>query len=456
MRNYLLLILSAAALAFTSCDDTTGSLGTDIMPGNDFVTRKFAVYGLPTASYAAGDSVLARSSISYLGRYTDPETGTIVNSDFLAQFHCAENFSFPDSVIDDKMTSVQLKLFISDYVGDSLAPFRLDVYPLNKVLDPNSNYYTNIDPTKYYDVNEPPIASRWYSITDLSIEDSARWSSSYSKNITITLPTEIGQTIYDTYRSHPEHFANTDAFVNSGITGSKGFYFKLTNGDGAIAYIDVSQFNIYFRYFDTEYNKDTLGVCQFASTEEVVQATRVDNIGLEKLMANTDATYLKSPAGIFTMATLPTDDISDTDTINSASLTFVRYNDQVDGTFKLDIPQDILLVRLDDYENGFFEKYSLTDGVTSYLTTFDATTNAYTFSNIAHLITTIKEEKRNGTASPNADKVLLIPVEATYSTYNSQSVLVRLSHNFSMTSSKLVGGPDNRVQLNVIYSTYDK
>ena len=103
----------------------------------------------------------------------------------------------------------------------------------------------------------------------------------------------------------------------------------------------------------------------------------------------------------------------------------------------------------EDY--GFFEKYSLADGESSYLTTFNSSSNTYEFSNIAKLINLMKAEKRNGKASDNFNKVLLIPVEATY---DSNKVLVKLAHDFSMSSAKLVGGQNTNVQLEIIYSNY--
>jgi len=453
LRRALPAMLLLLAALFTACDDDTNTLGVEIMPKSDFVTKQYTTYDVETQSYAVGDSVLARSSVSYLGRYTDPETGTIIQSDFLAQFHCQENFSFPDSVTNDEITSVELRLYIEDFVGDSLATFKLSVYPLNKVLDADQNYYTNIDPTQYYDADAEPITTKWFSISDRTITDSTRWSSSYTNSIRIALPTSVGQEIYNAYRTNPEYFENTSTFLNSGLPCSKGFYFKVESGDGAMAYIDVSQFNIYFRYYDEDYAKDTTGVCQFASTEEVVQATRFENSRLEQLLDNDEVTYVKSPAGIFTQVTLPTDQINVGDTINSATITFTRYNDQTSSDFKLAIPQTLLLVRLDDYNDGFFEKYELADATTSFLATFNSSSNTYEFSNIAHLLTTIVREKAEGTATENADKVLLIPVEADY---DSSSNLVRLSHDFSLASAKLVGGSSGGVKLEVIYSTYNK
>lgn len=447
------LLLAAACLVCFACDDNTDTLGVEMMPYADFTTSQYATYDVETVSYEVGDSVLARSSMSYIGRFTDPETGTVIESDFLAQFHCSEGFSFPDSVKDSLITSTELRLYVEDFVGDSLATFKLSVYPLTEILDPDANYYTNIDPERYYDPSQEPITTKWFTISDRTITDSARWDDDYYTSIRIKLPDSVGQRIYEGFVSNPEWFENTETFVNSGLPCSKGFYFKIESGDGAIAYIDVSQFNIYFDYYDEDYETDTTGVVQFAATEEVVQATRFENSRLDLLLGNTDVTYLKSPAGIFTQATLPTDLINIEDTINSAILTFTRYNDLVDSDFKLSIPQTLLLVRLDDYLNGFFEDYMVADSETSYLASFSSSSNTYEFSNLSKLLTTIRREKAEGTATENADIVLIIPVEATYDT---SSNVVALNHDFSMASAKLVGGENDRVQLELIYSTYNQ
>ena len=59
----------------------------------------------------------------------------------------------------------------------------------------------------------------------------------------------------------------------------------------------------------------------FASTKEIIQANRFENSELlKKRCEETDWTYIKSPAGIFTQATLPYDEIYNqlmNDTLNA-------------------------------------------------------------------------------------------------------------------------------------------
>lgn len=451
MKIKQLLTMTAMTMALLSCDDNTDTLGVDMMPIGDLVTNEYKTYDVNTQSYAVGDSVLARTDLSYLGKYTDAETGTTVKSDFLCQLNCGENFDLPEKIEKDSCVRLDLRLFISDFVGDSLTSFKISVYELNKQLDPEEDYYTNIDPEKFCDMSARPLATKWYTISDRTITDSARWSSDYSKNIRVSLPTDIGTKILRDYRSNPEHFANTAAWLESGNPCSKGLYFKLEYGDGAMAYIDIVQFNIYFNYYDEDYKKDTLGVCSFAATDAVVKASRFENSNLDRLMDDREAAYLKTPAGIFTMATIPIEEINAQDTINSAKLTFTRYNDTTQEKFKLSIPQTVLLVRLDDYLDGFFENYQINNSKDSYLTTFNSSTNTYVFNNVARLLTTMVEERRNGKASENWNKVLLIPVKTTK---DSSGNIVKLNHDFNMGYTKLVGGESNKVKMEVLYSKF--
>lgn len=446
-----LFVWVSALLVLVACDDNTATLGVDMMPKSDLVTKNYQVYDVTTESYPVGDAVLARTNRSYLGRFTDPETNTTVMSDFMTQFHNDEGFSIPTTVNNDACTRFDLRLFIDDFVGDSLQSFKLSVYELSHPLDPNEDYYTNINPADYYDPESKPIAVKWFTLSDRTIKDSERWDKNYANNICVSLPVELGTEIIRDYKAHPEHFTNTLTWQESGNPCSKGLYFKLDYGDGAMAYIQLIQLNIFYRYYDDYLGRDTISMASFAATDAVVQATHFENTNLNRLLEDKSATYLKSPAGIFTLATIPAEQINVQDTINSAKLTLTRYNDVVESPFKLNIPKTVLMVRLDDYLNGFFENYNTNDGKESYLASFDSSTNTYQFNNIARLLTRMAKEKKEGKATENWNKVLIIPVEPTK---DSSGKIVKLNHDFSMNSARLVGGEGNKLKLEVIYSNY--
>ena len=113
-----------------SCDDETGTIGGSIMPGEDEMQISQGVYGVQSRSVKA-DSVLATTDVSHLGKITDPETNATTICDFLAQFHILEDFSLPEkeSLIKDngivEADSVDIRLYISSYYGDSLNSMKL-------------------------------------------------------------------------------------------------------------------------------------------------------------------------------------------------------------------------------------------------------------------------------------------------------------------------------------------
>ncbi|MBO4663351.1 MAG: DUF4270 domain-containing protein [Bacteroidaceae bacterium] len=436
----------------------------DMIPAADLIAKTYKTYDVKTSSYAVGDSVLSRTSTSYFGQYTDPITGSTVKSDFLSQYNYCPIQALDTIPLNDTASIVYIDLEFSEFVGDSLSPVSIEVYELDSLLDPNASYYTNIDPTKFVKKDAKPVGSLRFSASNRALADTTRqkrYSNGYNY-VSIPIDRTIGDEILQAFKKNPSLLKEAN-WCKSGVRGSKGFYFKLCSGDGAMFYISNSRLNVGFNYRD-QYTDSLYGTALlFEGTEEVVQASRFTSRNIQNLIDDTDATYLKCPAGVFTMAELPIDSISTNDTINTASIKFTRYNDdeetagKVDKTYRLGVPQTVLLVRYDEYINGFFESNKLADNVTSYLATFNSSSNSYEFSNISRLVTTMLREKKNGTATENCNKVLLIPVEAsTIKSSTGTSTVVKLNHDFSMKSARLVGGKDGGVQIELIYSKFLK
>ena len=66
-----------------------------------------------------------------------------------------------------------------------------------------------------------------------------------------------------------------------------------------------------------------------------------------------------------------------------------------------------------------------------------------------------EEWKRN---NPDWNKVVLIPVNAQYTTYGSSSILTGVSHDMSLSSVRLIGGEENTngdIKITVIYSKFN-
>ena len=469
-RNHFCIILAMILpMAFAACDDNTEGLGGSMMPGEDNISIDQKVYNATSRSLLAGDSILAKTSTAYLGRYTDPTYGTF-EADFLAQFHCVEDFQFPEGgVAGDTAVSAEVRLYVSSFFGDSISPSHLSVYPLNKVLEEDRNYYTDLNPEEYYDATQAPLASRPYTAEDKTLPDSITDANNYVSYIRVQLPRQFGTDIIRKYYDNPANFTNSETFINNVC---KGMYFKCDQGDGSILYIQQAQLNISFKYFikSSSGKVDSLVtvIAQFAGTQEVIQANRfqTDKEKLKKLVEEDGScTYLKTPAGIFTELTLPLDEIADNhinrgDTLNSVKLTITRYNestnDSEEAAFKMGVPRTILMVRKKDMYT-FFEKNQVADNKTSYLASFNSSYNTYTFNNMSQLITNCINEKNdaNGQVDEDWNKVVLIPVVTT--TDNTGNV-VTIRHNLNLTSARLMGGfnPGNELQVRITYSKFEK
>jgi len=465
-------------LCIFSCDDNTDTFGSNVIPSSDETSVSQTVYQVLTKSLQI-DSLVANSSDCYLGRVTDPETSATTTCDFLAQFYSLDNYSFPDYSKINKVNgvpvadSVEMRLYIKSYYGDSLNSMKIGVYELdsNNIMSENDTYFTNIKPDKYISKSLNAIKKEIsFAVSDLSLSDSLRYSSSYNKNIRIKLPVSYGSKIINKYYKHPEYFKNSYNFIHNVVPG---FYFKVISGNGTIVHIDVSTLSVYFKY--TQNDSTLTGIQRVAATEEVIQNNYVENKNIDNLLKASDYTYLKTPAGIFTEATLPIDSIYAThsnDSVNSAKIVFKRYNNTLVDYYNLPTPNYLLMVLKSDMYS-FFENNKIPDSYKSYYSTFSESYNSYTFSNIANLISYLKRLRDNGAGisesdsetakqakitkweaeNPEWNKIVLVPISTETSSLNA---ITAVHNDFSLASTKLVGGINNPISISIVYSHFNK
>lgn len=478
MKTKFLASMVFAAFALTACDDNTESIGTFITDGTDHLEVTADTFNISMNSIAA-DSVLSRTTMGYLGKVKDPETGAYVTGDFTTQFSIIEDISFPSTNLLDHITdetvadSCEIRLYYENFYGDSLATMKLTAYELQSPMEEGVNYYSNYNPQIEGLIRTDGIQkSQVYSITNKNISDEERAETGFVEYISIKLNepytdkngityNNFGTYILRTYRQHPEYFKNPYTFIHNVIPG---FYFKNTGGLGSMAYINSSQLKINYKY---DYNDSTYNAALFfGGTEEVLQKTTItnDKETIKNLINDQTCTYIKTPAGIFTQVTLPIDNIltnHENDTINRAKIVLRRINNSIQGEYALDVPQTLLMIPSDSIYS-FFENSDIANFKQSFLATYTSTksstaeANTYTFNNIASLITSMADNKRNGLKAdsdwiskhPNWNKVVLIPVIATY---NSMNELYKVTHDMSLSSTKL---ESDNVKLYVIYSRF--
>ena len=462
--KYLYALLLPALIS--SCDDATTGIGDSTIATGDPIPAGAAIYEANTRSFLA-DSVYARTSTAYLGKYTDPQFGEFT-ADFLAQFNCTDDFEFPENV--EEVTGLQLRLLYTTFFGDSLNAMRLQVDTLDKVIPERelNTFYTSVDPTQYYDSNSKPIARKAFTAAGVTANDSIFISGQNSTTggyiystyywQDIKLPLALGKKMYEKYEESKDNYKNAEQFIKNVL---KGFYVRCTHGDGTILYIDDMQLHMNFTYLveSSSGKVDSLvnGATIFAATKEVIQANRFQNSDrLKELVKETDYTYLKTPAGIFTEVTLPVEEIAEMhqrDTLNAVSITFTKYNEKSSSKYPMGTPQNLLMVRKCDMYN-FFEKNKTYDGTTSYIATYTSvgeTANTYAYANIAPLIQTCINEKKEGKQDEDWDKVVLIPVKTELDSNNN---ITSIKSNLDMESACLVGGEKTPIKVQVLYTTF--
>ena len=506
------LLIALISLSFFACDDNSGSLGLNMFPsGDQNINGQSTTFEVTTQSQLA-DNVFAKTSIGYLGRFTDPNFG-YYEASFLSQIHCIDDFSFPPVVdlnneadlndpsaimVSNEIYRTELVLTYSSYFGDSIAPQHLNVYQLNKKLDKQAAYYTNIDPSEFYSTSDL-IGEKSYTAVNLAHSDSLRNTDTYLPSVVVTLPTELGQQIYDLSR---EAEASNQQFAPTFMDMFKGIYVENDYGDGTILYIDQIELNIIFECYIRDSSTgeiykmhdevtDSTGYSYrtFVATKEIIQANsfRSDETLIQQKVDETDWTYLKTPAGIYTQATLPLNSFEENlsqDTLNVVKLAFTNYNQSNDDNkyaFTMSPPTNVLLVRERDKES-FFTDNMINNEITSFLSTRNAIyTNQYVFSNVARLINTCLSEKAaaveqlatfgeisevlNSNDQPvktieewmectEWDKVALIPVKVIS---DSNGNIVGIQNDLQPGYTKLKGGlTGSKLDLDVIYTSFSK
>lgn len=463
----LLTVLVIAALTFAACDDTTEEIGGSITNKIDNINISNSAFNVTTKSIVA-DSVLSRNNTGLIGKMKDPQTGNYVKGDYMTQLSVLPTFSVDtlDYIKQANNGSIEadscyLLVSYNASYGDTIAPMKVTAYEMTRPMSEDKEYYSNYDAFK----------EGWVS------ENNQHWSSNYNlsntsdvKNFKIYLNKKYekdgktyknyGSYIMQTYAEHPEYFKTNFKFLHNVCPG---FYIKNVGGTGNMAKIWNTELIFYWTRHKT-INKDStavsIGYNRFDGTEEVLQLNKIENDteNLKKLASKDQekCTYLKSPAGIFTEVTLPIKDIMkghEKDTLNTATISFPRLNNEnEDNPYNFATPSTILMVQKDSLQS-FFEKSKLADNRTSYTASYSSTgtyKNAYTFQNIANLVSAMYKNKGKG---ENWNKVVLVPVNVITTTQGYTTVISKINHDMSLASTRLIVGTDDP---NKDYTTDEK
>lgn len=310
-----------------------------------------------------------------------------INSDFVAQFMPSINIDTTDvSVEQIDSIALFMQMARDAFVGDSLVPMGVEVYPLTKTLP--YPMYSDFDPREYYDPNNS-YGSQVYLASTMNEPDSIREQTNIF--ISMRLPDQLGRDLYTTYREHPEWYNDPETFINNVY---KGIYVRSSFGTGRISDFTLTSLRLYYhkpvynedslQYYDTNFAGDYFVVTPEVAVNNNIKYSPAPE--LQQMIAD-GSQVLAAPAGYEVELKFPALDVinsynkyaNDIRVLNTLSLTIPA--DSIANDNAIGPPPYALLV-LKSKKDEFFASNSLADNVTSFYATYDAVNSCYTFSGL--------------------------------------------------------------------------
>jgi hypothetical protein len=444
-----------------ACDDTISNVGIGTQPDRDKISVYDTIISIESARTVKLDSIYVKTVKGFVGNFYDPDYGDI-KAGFICQYY--PSLAFADSGVikngaGKEIDSVRLHLYYTSFFGDSLAPMEVSVYPvIKKPVD--ENYYTNINPADYCDLSKA-WARKSYTARDLNVSDSMNSLSTYYKNISIQLPIEWGQQLYDSYKADKNIFESGDNLAEI----FKGTYIESSFGTGNLIKVDLAEINIYYRrhYTNSAGNDTTVTTSSVLTlTNEVIQMNSFKSEFDSKLLEySDDKMYLKTPVGLFSEITIPVPEI--VKSVGKRKFSSVKLNisayAQPETKYPLPLPglgtlsnntrSALLLIERDSVVT-FFENQKKADSQTTFTAQYTSSSMSYNFDNISNLI------QLRADSFPNRNlNLLLIPVMIDYSLvssgYSSYYQDNFTTHYLAPSAVTLKKGEDN-LRLQIIAS----
>ncbi len=471
-RRLLMPVLALCILvSVTSCEDTLSSIGASTMPDSDEIRIEADTLRCAVAT-GYRDSIYVRTGYPLLGNITDPEYGS-VKAGYLAQFYASTNItlnetsndsitfnilrtSVPrhlgldpkgiytshfDSLVNNTIDSLTLRVYYNTYYGDSLTPMQFSVYALNSDAklekEPESAFYSNNDFSKYFNT-DAFLGRKAYTAANRVLSDSLRSLSTYLPYIEVRLKDDLKELFFQKIvasaiardaagkanYNYTDIFANIEAMRENFLSGVA---IQPTFGDGSI--IKVYNTAIYFYYQSYhKYSKDgtllrnstdtgdsayvTSHVQYMAVTPDVVQMSSLElkDIKKDDRLSDADHAYITSPQGYYATVDLP---------IGKAIRTMMDHPMRRDSAYFLnganfslmcEKPQGVLLSNTpaskvmlieESKMNRFFEESRVPDEAAAAIGTYvaDSVTNFiyyYSFGNLNELITGLAAQSSHG------------------------------------------------------------
>ena len=453
-NQFLYITIAAVCLLSISCDDDLNSVGLNTKPDGDNIVLEVDTV-IMSASTVAIDRIYAKTSVAVLGEYLNPDFGRI-KSDYLCEFYCPEDQAFHVNAIS--VDSAKVRVLLSGYAGDTIAPVGLAVYEINKKNLERKDIYTDFDVSEFCDKQEL-LGQGMFTVEESKKSVPAlSMSTLVDKNFANKFLTE--------WKNNPETFSGTAKMREF----FKGVYITTTLGSGTILYSANTYLDIYYKYTGRNYNdtRDSIMTSTFrlAVTPEVVQLNSVENkVSDDLLDPNETQAFLYSPTGVNVSLQIPFkpvfDKVGSSDMVlNSASFKMYGYTEKEENILRR--PDFLLMIPSDSIAN-FFEEGSLPDGKSSFLLYRNSFTNTYVIygmsstENIAELLNHYVEYyKGNPLQSvPEYLDYQIIPVDVKVGYNDNGELQVTGVYNLMYPTTAILRKSEKHMKLSLVFSSYN-
>lgn len=404
--------IGVSLLGIASCDDTS-TIGSSLLEDQVeiIVDSTFTLSGktIPTGA------IRPRTVDQLIGSIDIPGYGSI-KSNVVSQF-------LPTTSLDtanyssENVDSIFLNFAFppGSFIGDSVAPLGLTVYPLTKQLP--SQLASDFNADGYYNPSSP-LASTIYNASTL---DNDSLSALNYRTISLKLPVEFGRNLFKKFQDNPESYANGQIFAKDVFPG---MFVKSTFGSGRLTLVTRTTMTMYLHNIklNSENKLDTLDAVHeyYMVSPEVLNnnnlkvelATSVEN------MVEEGKTLMVAPASYQVKLRFPAPEIisafkrADTQMSVLNSLTLEIPADTIPTGSSVVAPPYALLVLEKDYEE-FFAKNKLPDNKSSFYSAYNSSKKCYSFPSLRTYITDLLEKDE---IKEEDYTFILAPVQVTMET----------------------------------------
>jgi hypothetical protein len=456
MKTKIVVLSFFLGILCFACEDTLDSVGLGIQPKEDRIDVFDTIMNINATTIKIDSFYVFRSAYPLLGNFYDSEYGNIM-ADYICQYYPTFGFD-TTKMVDNRIDSVRLIIKYASYIGDSLAPMEVTVYPVIKPFDGN---YSNANPEIYCDMANP-WGRKVYTACDLTIPDSIRKGLDFYPEINIPLPVSVGEKLLSIYKAK-KAFNLTALPLDEFAALFPGTYVKSTFGTGNLLRTDYTEILSYYTVkYTTEggEERDTVAYSTLKLSAELAQLNHIRSTkDLDLLKANDSIMYIKSLSGIYPEITIPVSDIVNSIGKRKFSSVKLKINAYPASERLYPIPMPganstttlrakLLLIERDSLAS-FFETHQFVNSQTNFAAAYASSTASYNFDNISNLI----QKAINRPVEPGGRikdlTLVLVPIQSEYSTDTGQEFPPQ--HYMIPSAVKLRKGGNN-LQIKVIAS----